>query len=451
MKLFSYLYQCIVIFLLASASILSQMTTNQSGKIDRDFGVNGFATIIVGDRSGGIMLDDGAALVAATMNFAYPNTGIALSKQLANGSIDGSFGQNGISRVQLPRYAAPNTIAVQPDGKILVGGLMTPQSLSNGWDFLLVRFLATGQLDQSFGDSGYITIDIPSDPNNYNDFTNDTVGSIIVQKDGAILVSGTSDQKLAVTSQNCVKAILVKLKIDGTLDLSFGNKGISSKTMLLGEGSIGGSSPLRLKTLQSGKLIGGMTVFKGLSAQPNSSQPAILLGYLSDGSLDKTFGEGGIVDLTVDTTSNLNWRLYDFAELSDHKLFVLTSGAFNRLNPDGTFDETFGNHGIVRGTNNALFSFTVLSDGSVIATGSSGRNTQFGYKSVGEIRHYFTDGSVDARFGVSGRSYIETPGYDTFLGSIQQTSSTKITIFGVRNLGFGWQVFRSKVFLKRKL
>ncbi len=68
-------------------------------------------------------------------------------RYLPNGTPDPSFGQLGVAT--LPSALDPYALALQPDGRVLVGGSVSP-----GY-FAVARLLATGALDQDFdGDSG---------------------------------------------------------------------------------------------------------------------------------------------------------------------------------------------------------------------------------------------------------------------------------------------------------
>ena len=72
------------------------------------------------------------------------------------------------------------SLAIQPDGKILLGGFCNSGS---GWDFCIARFNSDGTLDTSSGTSGKVIQPIGS----YDDFGN----SLAIQYDGKILLRGT--------------------------------------------------------------------------------------------------------------------------------------------------------------------------------------------------------------------------------------------------------------------
>ena len=53
--------------------------------------------------------------------------------------------------------ASATSVAVAPDGKILVAGSVQPSAFSSASDFALVRYNADGSLDTTFGTGGIVT------------------------------------------------------------------------------------------------------------------------------------------------------------------------------------------------------------------------------------------------------------------------------------------------------
>ncbi len=131
---------------------------NPDGSVDTAFGSQGDTTTDLAnssDRATAIALQaDGKILVGGY-------TGNAIFKPVVvrytnDGDLDGTFGTGGIvvfQNVVGQFYAA----VVQPDGKILLGGFTFDLSGSNQADFFLVRLLENGQLDKSFGTGGIVT------------------------------------------------------------------------------------------------------------------------------------------------------------------------------------------------------------------------------------------------------------------------------------------------------
>lgn len=82
---------------------------------------------------------------------------------LSAGALDTTFGGDGIVTKSLNRLNSLATVSVRPDGKIVVLG--TAQS-SGGFTFeserVMLRYNADGSLDESFGNNGVVTLDLRS-------------------------------------------------------------------------------------------------------------------------------------------------------------------------------------------------------------------------------------------------------------------------------------------------
>ncbi|TAL48966.1 MAG: hypothetical protein EPN89_06350, partial [Methylovulum sp.] len=100
-----------------------------------------------------------------------------------------------------------NSVTVQADGKILLGGW---SNIGSSYDFALVRYNTDGSLDTSFGSNGKVTTDFGDDERGH---------SVAVQADGKILLGGSGSG----SSNN--DFALVRYNTDGSLDKSFGGDG----------------------------------------------------------------------------------------------------------------------------------------------------------------------------------------------------------------------------------
>jgi uncharacterized delta-60 repeat protein len=94
----------------------------------------------------------------------------------ADGSIDNTFGALGKVAIDPGSFEA-NALAVQADGKLLVGGR---EMVAGGNEFALLRLNADGALDTTFGSNGKTVLAT----------TNDTLQSVAVQSDGKIVAGG---------------------------------------------------------------------------------------------------------------------------------------------------------------------------------------------------------------------------------------------------------------------
>jgi len=132
----------------------------------------------------------------------------------------------------------------------------------------------------------------------------------------------------------------------------------------------------------------------------------MILRYHSDGSLDQGFGTGGIVGTDFYCTAN------DITIQSDGKILVAgtsktgsqtkTSFTLLRLNPDGSFDESFGQGGIVQDTLGSWASaVSILPDGRILAAGAGYTTGSTSFPFFLLARHH-ADGTPDTTFGNAG-------------------------------------------------
>jgi uncharacterized delta-60 repeat protein len=155
------------------------------------------------------------------------------------------------------------------------------------------------------------------------------------------------------------------------------------------------NSAYALAIQSDGKLVVG-----GL-AQFNGGTPDIgLVRYNSDGSLDATFGNGGKVMTDFGEHDQAN----EIAIQSDDKLvvagYINGTGALVRYHADGTLDATFGSGGKVM-TDISTEAFIIQSDGKLVIGGSA-QSTPGGNYDFGLVR-YHADGTLDTTFGSGGK------------------------------------------------
>ncbi len=135
---------------------LLQISADAAGVVDRAFGTNGTVTTGVSVGAYAIValfLPDGKFIVVGGSSY---DSGISLVRYNENGSLDSSFGDNGkvIFNVTARIFAA----ALQSDGKILVVGTSPSLDGSSPYDFFVIRFDAQGTVDAGFGSGGIVRI-----------------------------------------------------------------------------------------------------------------------------------------------------------------------------------------------------------------------------------------------------------------------------------------------------
>jgi|GEM_PF-1067578 len=272
------------------------------------------------------------------------------------------------------------SVAIQPDGKILVAGISENSSDS---DLLLSRYNPDGSLDTSFGVGGHIVTAIGT--------SDDKANSVVIQADGKILVGGTS----IIGGVNLFA--LVRYDTDGTLDSFFGVNGIVTTSLGTGTDVI---SSIALQT--DGKILAA-----GYTTTAGNSDFGIVR-YNSDGTLDTSFGSGGMVITSVGTGND---QIQSVVLQSDGKIvaggYATFSGdsdfAIVRYNSNGTLDSSFGAGGMVTtavgSSTDVATSLTMQIDGRILAGGYFHNGSNFDFALV----RYNIDGSLDSSFGSGGR------------------------------------------------
>ncbi len=189
---------------------------NTNGSLDTSFDGDGKRTAPLGGavasgndvaiQSGGKILVGGTATIGGKAVFA-------VSRYNVNGSVDSSFGLAGHVTTAASSAASGRTIALQPDGRIILGGdINTPA----GGNFALARYTANGVFDPTFnGGSLVVTpLHVPIG----------VVQRVALQANGKIVAAGSR----YLTTTGAGDFLLARYETDGDLDLSFGNGGFSA-------------------------------------------------------------------------------------------------------------------------------------------------------------------------------------------------------------------------------
>jgi uncharacterized delta-60 repeat protein len=272
---------------------------NSDGTLDTSFDPGMGANDEIGTMA---IQNDGKILIAGVFT-AYD--GVArrgIARLNADGSLDPSFDPGtGVNIVTAPVGRYINSIVVQNDGKILIGGSFTEY---NGvWMNQLARLHPDGSLDAGF---------------NVGSGTNNLVNSIALLSDGKILIGGAFSSYNGIT-----KGRIARLNEDGTLDEAF-NQGAGASGWI---GSV--------VVQNNGKILVG-----GAFMQYNGTMRTRIARLNADGSLDGTFDPG----------QGPNLWITSIAVQSDDKIIIggqfsavndVTRPYIARLNPNGSLDDTF--------------------------------------------------------------------------------------------------------------
>ncbi len=292
--------------------------------------------------------------------------------------------------------AVQNSISLQSDGKIIIGG---PFNTCNGVSKNgIVRLTQSGIIDPSF---------------NIGTGFNGPVESTAIQSDGKIIVGGS------FTSYNGVnRNSIARLNTDGSLDATFNQ----------GTGFDGGVYSVVIQP--DGKIIAG-----GSFSTFNSVNRRGIIRLNSNGTLDTSFDPGSGIDNGGNGTNIFPGYVYDVKLQTDGKIIVGGSFArvnlidrlrIARLNSNGTLDVTFN---VGTGFNDQVNTLAIQTDGKIIA---GGWMSSYNGATVSKICRLNSNGTLDNSFTPwTGYNMGFGPGYVHTL-SIQ--SDGKIIVGGTQNI-----------------
>lgn len=343
--LVSRAFLALTIFLLAGAAFATTAQSKPSpGSLDHGFGTGG-RTITAfplapdaGVAQDMVKLPDGSVYV-----LGFSGRDMVLTRLHPDGSVDESFGRRGYAPGAFGENDRPlvgTVLALQSDGKIIVGGSSSP--FGRG---LFARYQTDGSLDRSFATNGLAEVDTQ-------------VGMLAVDSEDRIVTAGSSGYITQVA----------RFGPDGSPDSTFASGGLRNVRF-------GGASGLYELSLGDERI--------------TITGRAGTLRLNPDGTNDAGFGEGGIVP---------NGGQAMLVQ-PDGKIVLANDGSISRLLNEGSPDPAFGNAGTTGGFFATLNDLALDSSGRIIAGGSISVGNPLTDFLVWRLT---ADGTPDPAFGNSG-------------------------------------------------
>ena len=388
-----------------------------AGQLDASFGDGGKVVTDLGMSYGtGVAIQADDKIVATARD--DHNSGFHLARYNADGSLDASFGAGGVVMIDTKHFDNVETVIVQPDGKILLGGTRQVETRSTLRLFTVVaRYNADGSVDSSFADQG--TLQLPGDLYHLDGSTHGTMspGPVIMatQADGKILLTQVLGDDYTTTGANL---FLYRFNADGTVDATFGTGGKSTIDLGLLE------RPRDIALQADGKIVLSVDGHVVLTQNGSTSWPSYstyVVRLNADGTRDSGFGNNGVV---TEHAASGQINATKLVIGIDGKIHLLGEGMADdrsigtfviRYNFDGTRDITFGDNGIVHPQSNPHGSYAdllVQPDGKPLLTGGApaGRNGD----QVVLSQRLNQDGSPDTTYGTGGTTWTAVgPQFDT--------------------------------------
>jgi uncharacterized delta-60 repeat protein len=137
---------------------------------------------------------------------------VLVERRLSNLQLDTTFGVGGRTTVAVGVLDHAAGVAVAPDGKIVVAG-DTKATANADEDVFVLRLLASGALDTTFGTGGRVVTALGTG-------SSDKGRAVAIDASGRILVAGST------TKGNDQDVLLLRYDTKGALDTTFGDNGV---------------------------------------------------------------------------------------------------------------------------------------------------------------------------------------------------------------------------------
>lgn len=318
--------------------------------------------------------------------------GTVLVRYKTDGSIDSSYGTDGIVSIGDPAFVFHSAL-LQSDDKIILAGNKYAGGEFFENNIALMRLNNNGTIDVGFGFAGTVLLS-SSIANGYGN-------AAAILDNGSIVVAG----KDYVNFDNIV---VFRVLNNGNLDNEFGSNGRTSINLGMKESQVG-SVALRP---------GGKTLIGGYLIDQNGWSAFFCLQLLANGSIDNTFADNGIYKTAPAAVSFI--ELYSLLTAPDDKI-ILTGFV---TNPSGIT----GSVAVVK----------LLSNGST-DNSFNGTGLNFYYKSLHNDSTYIFPYAAalhpDSSLYITGEAYNLSDEQQSFIIRIKQNGSLDPTIAAD---GSGW-------------
>jgi uncharacterized delta-60 repeat protein len=391
----------------SAQEFLTSDAVTRDGDFDPSFGTNGKTADAFYRGSDGLAVQPDGKIIVGGTQFQDPQFCKVLRLN-PDGSPDFSFGGSARVGLQLgTTECRVHSIAVQPDGKILVGGAASSGTASGGLNFAVARLNADGSYDQTFNGNGRVIVDF------FNSY--DEAFSVMIQQDGRIVLAGFVAN--GPNNGSTYDFALIRLNPDGSFDNSFGVNGRVVNDI---SGTNNADRAFDAVLQSDGKIVMAGDIFLGAPAYYDFA----VARFNTDGSIDNTFdGDGRVFTALVNGNHETAWKVAVqkngkiIAGGRTEQIFPTVmddDSALVRYNPNGSLDTTFDGDGkLVRdfslnGEGDDVRALKVLTSGKIIF-GASVPNPDRNPSQHTDllIIRLLDSGQLDPNFGSGGKKQID--------------------------------------------
>jgi uncharacterized delta-60 repeat protein len=327
------------------------------GQIDTSFGGDGAVGYLASsgfdtgtpDFAGPLVAvqSDGKILLAGSIQGVFP--GFLVARFLSDGTGDDAFGDTGLAGSPLASVGAAHALAVQPDGRILLAGMLT--GATTGQDLCVFRYLANGDPDPDFGMGGRVAPTVNGDQ---------VAHAVAVTAAGRILLAGSHRSPGGFED-----FLLARLRSDGEPDELFGSFGYAVTSFGVGDDVARG-----LALQVDGKIVLAGSTFNG----SNLGHDYAVARYAANGTLDGTFSDDGRATVILPNDQEAH-------DVVVQRTGTLVIGGVSRapsqppdrglwaFRADGMPSVGFGTAGGVTGPPGDFAALALQADGKIVAAG----------------------------------------------------------------------------------
>ena len=249
------------------------------GRRDSTFGIDGivetdFISTTYEEATDVVVQSDGKIITAGFLGNLWTNWA-GLVRLHPDGTVDSTYGHQGLVDTYLDMSLYHVEIALQADGKLILG----ITSYSSTTDLLVARFHTDGSIDSTFGGTGSLLIDTG---------TTDEFTGLDIDAQGTIWVAGIT------TGQFYERFTVAKVLPNGTLDTTFNSTGFISTAV--------GAQNSRVRDIKA--LNNGTVILAGETNIPTAPQFVIYVIDAQTGTGDLNFGTNGEMTAYWGTTQD---------------------------------------------------------------------------------------------------------------------------------------------------
>lgn len=361
--------------------IAARFTTD--GKLDQTFGGKGVTITDAGsetDALASVAIQSNGKIVAGGQTSRNGINQFALIRYNNDGSVDSSYGSQGLVITNFGNICNINSIALTADNKVVAVGNYNNGSAS---DFAIARYLKTGALDPTFNGNGEVTSNFGNSDNAIA-VALDTTGKIVV---GGYYTDPSNNSHFEIA----------RYTTNGSLDPSFNGSGVTGTNF--------GSNQEYLSAIvleSNGEIIAGGNIWGG-----QSYSELAFARFDVDGLIDSSFGING---QTLDPIGTNDYDYLYFLAISPNGQIL--SGGYTlsdnlgyftmlKLNPNGSLDSGFASDGNLLfnypGNSIGYISAMVQNDGKIVVNGTTTETSIPNF-----LARFNPDGSSDLSYGNEG-------------------------------------------------